>query len=211
VRAPVVVRATEVFSTALPGYHRTVAPLYSQMIATAPLPAAFWDAVHLGERETFSDFRRLIIYGQRTADDRLAFGGRGTYHFGSRVRPEYDHPARLTATLTAILTDLFPTIGEVEITDSWGGAVAASRDLIASVGLDRATGLAWAGGYLGDGVGTANLAGRTLADLITGADTDLTALPWVNHRSPTWEPEPLRWLGITTRLRLVQLADRLGT
>lgn len=211
VKAEVVVRATESFGTALPGHRRSVAPVYSQMIATAPLPDTFWSAAGLAGRETFSDFRHLVIYGQRTADDRLAFGGRGTYHFGSRVRPEYDHPARLTAKLTAILTDLFPALTGVEITHSWGGAVAAARDWTASVGLDRASGLAWAGGYLGDGVSTANLAGRTLADLITGADTELTTLPWVNHHSPAWEPEPLRWLGITTRLRLIQLTDRLRT
>jgi glycine/D-amino acid oxidase-like deaminating enzyme len=210
IRAPVVVRATEAFSTALPGQHRTLAPVYSQMIATTPLPDTFWAAAGLARRETFADFRHLVIYGQRTADDRLAFGGRGTYHFGSRVRPEYDHPPRLTAKLAAILADLFPALAGVEITHSWGGAVAAARDWTASVGLDRARGLAWAGGYLGDGVGTANLAGRTLADLITGADTELTGLPWVNHRSPAWEPEPLRWLGITAGLRLVQLTDRLG-
>jgi hypothetical protein len=76
-----------------------------------------------------------------------------------------------------------------------------------SVGLDRSTGIAWAGGYVGDGVATSNLAGRTLADLILGRDTDLVRLPWVGHRSPRWEPEPLRWLGINAGFRLSQLAD----
>jgi glycine/D-amino acid oxidase-like deaminating enzyme len=205
VRALVVVRATEVYG--LPGQRRHVAPLYSQMIATEPLPEPFWKEVGLAERETFADLRCLTIYGQRTAEGRFAFGGRGTYHFGSRVRPEYDSRPALTGRLASVLTGLFPTLGDVAITHSWGGAVAASRDWMASVGLDR--GFGWAGGYLGDGVATANLAGRTLADLITGRDTELTALPWVGHRSPRWEPEPLRWLGITARLRLVGLADRL--
>jgi hypothetical protein len=74
--------------------------------------------------------------------------------------------------------------------------------------LDRTTGLAWAGGYVGDGVATTNLAGRTLADLITGVDSALTALPWVGHRSPRWEPEPLRWLGVNAGLWTMRLADR---
>lgn len=65
-----------------------------------------------------------------------------------------------------------------------------------------------AGGYVGDGVGTTNLAGRTLCDLIVGDTTELTELPWVNHRSPNWEPEPLRWLGINTMVRLPIGADR---
>ena len=72
---------------------------------------------------------------------------------------------------------------------------------------DPSSGLASAGGYVGDGVASTNLAGRTLADLITGTDSELTRLPWVGHRSPRWEPEPLRWLGVNAGLRVAQLAD----
>ena len=71
----------------------------------------------------------------------------------------------------------------------------------------RRPGSAWAGGYVGDGVGTTNLAGRTLADLVLGRDTDLVRLPWVGHRSRAWEPEPLRWLGINAGLRATTAAD----
>ena len=69
--------------------------------------------------------------------------------------------------------------------------------------------IGWAGGYVGDGLSTTNLAGRTLADLITGRDTELTRLPWVGHKSPQWEPEPLRWLGINGGLRAMDWADQL--
>jgi glycine/D-amino acid oxidase-like deaminating enzyme len=209
IRAPVVVRATEAFSTALPGYRRTVAPLYSQMIATPPLPDSLWSAIGLAQRETFGDFRHLVIYGQRTADNRFAFGGRGTYHFGSRIHPSYDADPRLARDIARILADLFPALGEVEIAHTWGGAVAAPRSWIPTVAYDPRTGLGSAGGYFGDGVATTNLAARTLAALITGAGTDLTTLPWVNHHGRQWEPEPLRWLGITTALRAVQLSDAL--
>ena len=67
--------------------------------------------------------------------------------------------------------------------------------------------MAWAGGYVGDGVATTNLAGRTLADLITNQATDLTRLPWVNHQSRKWEPEPFRWLGINLAARLPARID----
>ena len=70
-------------------------------------------------------------------------------------------------------------------------------------------GIAWAGGYVGEGVAAANLAGRTLADLITGRPSELTALPWVDHRSRRWEPEPLRWLGINGSIRMAARADRV--
>jgi glycine/D-amino acid oxidase-like deaminating enzyme len=208
VTADVVVRATEGYTAALPGQRRTIAPVYSLMVATGPIPPTTWDAVGLADRPTFSDGRHVIIYGQRTADGRLAFGGRGApYHFGSRVRPGQDDEPRVFATLRRTLTDLLPQLGDVEFTHAWGGPLGIARDWAASVGLDRATGLAWAGGYVGDGVGTSNLAGRTLADLVLERDTDLVTLPWVGHRSRRWEPEPLRWLGINAGLRAMRLAD----
>ena len=96
VRAEVVVRATEAFSAELPGLRRAIAPVYSLMIATEPLSDAFWADARLDTRPTFADFRHMIIYGQRTADGRFAFGGRGTpYHFGSRVRPQFDLDPRV--------------------------------------------------------------------------------------------------------------------
>jgi len=208
VRADIVVRATEGYTGRLPGLRRSVAPVYSLVLATEPLPAAVWDDIGLGRRETFHDHRRLIIYGQRTADDRLVFGGRGApYHFGSRVRPEYDREPRVFGELRRALVGLFPALRDAAVTHTWGGPLGITRDLFASVGLARPQGLAWAGGYVGDGVGAANLAGRTLADLITEQDTDLVRLPWVGHRSRRWEPEPLRWLGINAARRVVTWAD----
>ncbi|MFV2019809.1 NAD(P)/FAD-dependent oxidoreductase [Micromonospora sp. LOL_023] len=209
VRAPVVVRATEGYTASLPGAGRAVAPVYSLMIVTEPLPDEVWQRIGLAQRETFSDFRHLIIYGQRTADGRLAFGGRGApYHFRSRVRPEFDRDPRVFSSLRRTLGELFPVLGDdVAVARTWGGPLGVTRDWTASVGLDHDTGLAWAGGYVGDGVGTANLAGRTLADLILGAESELTGLPWVGHRSPRWEPEPLRWLGVNASLRMMTAAD----
>jgi glycine/D-amino acid oxidase-like deaminating enzyme len=209
VRAEIVVRATEGYTPSLRGERRRFIPLYSLMIATEPLPAAAWDQIGLRRRETFGDLRHLRIYGQRTADDRFAFGGRGApYHFGSRIRPEFDRHRRVHSALRDVLVDLFPVVGDHEITHEWGGALAVPRDWHASVGLDRRSGLAWAGGYVGDGVATANLAGRTLARLITGEESELTRLPWVGHRSRRWEPEPLRWLGVNGGRLLMTSADR---
>jgi glycine/D-amino acid oxidase-like deaminating enzyme len=204
-----VIRATEAWTPSLPGQHRTVAPVYSLMVATEPLSAAQWTRVGLAEREVFSDHRHVVIYGQRTVDDRLAFGGRGApYHFGSRIKPEFDHDATVFADLRAPLTDLLPQLGDVEFTHAWGGPLGIARDWHPSVGHDPSTGLGWAGGYVGDGVAASNLAGRTLADLVTGRATPITQLPWVGHRSRRWEPEPARWAGINAGLRLAHAADR---
>jgi glycine/D-amino acid oxidase-like deaminating enzyme len=209
VRAEHVVRATEGYTPELPGLRRALAPLWSLMVATEPLGDERWLELGLARRETFGDYRHLLVYGQRTADGRLAFGGRGApYHYGSRVRPQFDREPAVFAALRRALAELFPALGEVTVTHAWGGPLGVPRDWCASVGLDRASGIGWAGGYVGDGVAAANLAGRTLAELILGRGGDLARLPWSGHRSPRWEPEPLRWLGINAGLRAMGAADR---
>ena len=209
VRADTVVRATEGYTRTLSGHGRDLVPVYSLMIATEPLPAAFWADVGLTGRETFADHRHLVIYGQRTEDDRMAFGGRGApYHFGSTIRPDYDRDTGVHNALKRTLVELFPALSDAEVTHAWGGPLGIARDWFSSVGLDAATRMAWAGGYVGDGLSTTNLAGRTLRDLILGESTELTTLPWVNHRSKKWEPEPLRYVGINAGLRLAGSADR---
>jgi glycine/D-amino acid oxidase-like deaminating enzyme len=209
VRASTVVRATEGYTRTLEGEGRTLVPVYSLMIATEPLPDAFWAEAGLAGRETFADHRHLVIYGQRTEDGRMAFGGRGApYHFGSAIRPEFERDPEVHDALRTTLVELFPALADARISHRWGGPLGIPRDWFTSVGLDRSVGLAWAGGYVGDGVSTTNLAGRTLRDLILERDTELTSLPWVGHQSKKWEPEPLRYLGINAGLRLAGSADR---
>jgi glycine/D-amino acid oxidase-like deaminating enzyme len=208
VRADVVVRATEAYTRDLPGMRRALVPLYSLMVATEPLSAAAWDSIGLRRRETFADDRRMVIYGQRTTDDRIAFGGRGApYRFGSGIDPATESRSEVHDRIAAALVELFPQLDGVGITHRWGGVLGVPRDWRPSVGLDRSTGLAWAGGYVGEGVAAANLAGRTIADLVLRPDSELAALPWVQHRSRRWEPEPLRWAAINGARRLAGWID----
>jgi glycine/D-amino acid oxidase-like deaminating enzyme len=211
VRARYVIRATEGYTAEIPGQRRTLLPFYSLMVATEPLPDETWNEIGLTDRPTFSDGRHLVIYGQRTADNRLAFGGRGApYTFGSKIDARTELDGRIHRMLEATLTDLFPVLRKHRFTHAWGGTLGIARDWWASVGLDPATGVGWAGGYVGDGVGTANLAGRTLAALIGNkADDALLTLPWVHHRSRNWEVEPLRWAATTIGLKATEAADAI--
>ena len=208
VRADTVVVATEAYGATLRATRRRVLPLYSLMIATEPLTDSTWDELGIEHGQTFTDYRHLLIYGQRTADNRIAFGGRGArYHWGSAIRAEYDRVPSVFEHLRRTLRELFPAIGDVTVTHRWGGPLGVPRDWCATASFDPATRIAHAGGYVGDGLSTTNLAGRTLADLITGTDSELTGLPWVNHHSPRWEPEPLRFLGANAGLAAMTLAD----
>jgi glycine/D-amino acid oxidase-like deaminating enzyme len=188
--------------------HRRVLPLYSLMIATEPLTDATWNEFGIAHGQTFTDYRHLIIYGQRTADNRVAFGGRGArYHWGSTIRPGYDSNDGVFEHLRVALTDLFPGAADARITHRWGGPLGVPRDWHASVSFDPGTRIGTAGGYVGDGLSTTNIAGRTLADLMLDRETELTGLPWVGHRSPDWEIEPLRFVGANLGLAAMETAD----
>lgn len=206
--AGVVIDALEGYRSAVNAKARKTVPIYSLMIATEPLSDAVMAQVGLGEYETFADERRLIIYGQRSADNRIVFGGRGApYHFGSGVKAEYDSDERVFAGLEETLKGLFPVLGSSRITHRWGGPLGVPRDFFSSVSFDEATQIAFAGGYVGDGVTMTNIAGRILSDLITGRRTELSRLCIVNHPVRRWEPEPLRYMGINAGLRVASKCD----
>lgn len=208
VAAETIVIATEGYGATFRQTHRRILPLYSLMIATEPLPDSLWREIGIEHGQTFGDYRHLLVYGQRTADNRFAFGGRGArYHWGSTIRPGYDRVPRVFEHLRRALVELFPQVASAAITHRWGGPIGVPRDWHAAVTFDRASRTAWAGGYVGDGLSTTNLAGRTIADLVTGTETELTGLPWVGHRSRTWEAEPLRFVGANLGLLATEIAD----
>ncbi len=210
VSAPIVLRATEGFTAALPGLRRRWLPMNSSMIATEPIGADIWEAIGWDGRETVGDTAHGFFYAQRTVDDRIAIGGRSVpYRYASRTDADGRVPERTIRHLSKVLHGVLPQVRTVPIAHGWCGVLAVPRDWEASVGLDRASGLGWAGGYVGHGVTATNLAGRTLADLVLDRSTPRTALPWVDHRSRNWEPEPLRWLGVRGLYLAYNLADRL--
>jgi glycine/D-amino acid oxidase-like deaminating enzyme len=208
VHARHVVRATEGYTPLLPGQRRAVLPMTSMVIATEPLPASFWDEVGWRSRDTFNDDRRFLVYAQRTADDRIVIGGRGApYRFGSRISPTHERVDAVHDTIRSSLLEFFPQLVDAEITHRWGGTLGITRDWWPSVTREPDSGVITAGGYAGDGVALTNLAGRTVAAMVTDPSSHLLRLPWVGHRSPAWEPEPLRWVGINAGMRLARSID----
>jgi len=209
VTAPVLLRATEGFTAGLRGLERTWLPMNSSMVITRPVPGEIWEGIGWRGGETLGDTAHTYIYGQRTTDGRIALGGRGVpYRFGSRTDVDGRTHGSTIGALREALDGMLPQIREVEIEQGWCGVLAVPRDWCATVDFDVRAGLGWAGGYVGHGVTSANLAGRTLADLVIGRDTGLTGLAWVGHRSRRWEPEPLRWIGVVGLHRAYAWADR---
>jgi glycine/D-amino acid oxidase-like deaminating enzyme len=208
VTAPIVLRATEGFTASLRGLRRRWLPMNSSMIATEPIPEDVWQSIGWEGRETLGDTAHGFFYAQRTVDDRIAIGGRSVpYRFGSRTDLDGRVPESTIKSLTATLHAVLPQVRDVPIAHAWCGVLAVPRDWEAGIALDKATGLGWAGGYVGHGVTATNLAGRTLADLVLDRRSPLTELPWVGHRSRNWEPEPLRWVGVRGMYLAYKAAD----
>ena len=209
ITAPVILRATEGFTATLPGLKRDWLPLNSAQIVTEPLPPEMWDRIGWQGHEILGDFANAYCYCQRTREGRIAVGARGVpYRMGSATDTNGEPDAETIRRLTTILHRHFPDTRALRIDHAWCGVLGVPRDWCATVGFDRATGIGWAGGYVGVGVSTSNLSGRTLADLVTGRDSPLATLPWVGRRVRKWEPEPARWLGVTGMYALLNAADR---
>ncbi|HYV14662.1 MAG TPA: FAD-binding oxidoreductase [Conexibacter sp.] len=209
VRARHVLRCLEGFTAGLAGERRTWLPLNSAMVVTEPLSDAAWEEIGWEGAEVLGDSAHAYVYAQRTADGRIALGGRGVpYRFGSRWDERGATQPRTIAQLTAALHARFPATRSAALEHAWCGVLGVPRDWFPAVRLDPATGLGAAGGYVGHGVATSNLAGRTLCDLVLGRESELTRLPWVGHRARRWEPEPLRWIGARAVYGLYRAADR---
>ncbi len=211
VRASWVVRATEGYTPHLGGApSRALIPLRSTMIVTEPLGDDRWAQIGWQGAELVHDAAHSYVYIQKTADGRIAIGGRGRpYYFASGHDRYGEVENSALDRLEQRLHELWPATSDVGIAHGWSGVFAAQRDWKQTVAADPATGIAWAGGYVGVGVGAANLSGRTLSDLVRGEQTDRVTLPFVNREQPRdWEPEPLRYAGAHLVYSLFRAADR---
>lgn len=125
VRAPYVLRCTEGFTASVKGQRRTWLPMNSSMIVTEPLPPELWATIGWEGGETLGDMAHAYMYAQRTADGRIALGGRGVpYRFGSRTDNDGRTSDRTVAALREVLVRLFPATAGVAIDHAWSGCSA---------------------------------------------------------------------------------------
>lgn len=209
ITARTILRCTEGFTATLPDLKREWLPMNSAQIVTEPLGPEVWDRIGWQGHEILGDFANAYCYCQRTREGRITVGARGVpYRFGSAIDANGTPDAETVRRLVAILHRHFPAAKGARIDHAWCGVLGVPRDWCATVGFDPVTRIGWAGGYVGVGVSTSNLSGRTLTDLVIGGETALTRLPWVNRAPKKWEPEPLRWLGVHGMYALYAAADR---
>jgi glycine/D-amino acid oxidase-like deaminating enzyme len=208
VRAKYVVRATEAYTESIEA--RRIVPVHTTMLVTDVVPGHVWDEIGWTGREALLA-EHPFLHLQHTADHRITIGGddnRVPYLFKSKPSPDEPGEPKVVAMYHNELVRLFPALRAVDIAGSWQGVFGASRSWAPAVGLDASTGLAFAGGYVGEGVAMSNLAGQVLADLLRGVTSDLTKLPLVGPEPRKWEPEPLRTVGAAAIYQMRSLGDR---
>lgn len=191
-----------------PGFgNRQVIPVNSAMIVTEPLTDSQWESIGWHGEECLNDAAHTFIYAQRTKDGRIAIGGRGTpYKFNSGTAGAGEVDNKTIRSLTRRLGELFPTVN-MRISHAWKGTIGVTRDWCAGVFFDDASRIGTARGFAGHGVTATNLAARTLLHRIDKENSRLTRLPWNDHNSGQWEPEPVRFIGVHAMYRLFGIAD----
>jgi glycine/D-amino acid oxidase-like deaminating enzyme len=210
-----IVLAGEAYLSRLPKLRRHVIPMTSHIVITEPLPREIWEQIGWEHRDVTVGFGSTAGYLNHTADGRIAFGAyRARYPFGSRITDDLDRMEDVFVHARHAARVWFPMLQQVSFTHAWGGVFGVPRDRMPTMGFNPRTGVALAFGYSGEGVATANLSGRVLTDLLTGADSDLTRLPMTSHRPVPWEPEPLRSLGVNlvrrSRYKEIEQVERTG-
>ncbi len=179
------------------------------MIATEPLPAAVWDELGWTDGVLVSDSRYLFFYAQRTADGRIALGGRGApYQLRRPIDEENERNPEVRARLERAIRRHFPAAASAAITHHWGGPLGVPRDWSMAIHFDRARGFGWAGGYAGHGVVAANISAGRWPTSCSAATPTSSPCRGSATAAARWEPEPLRFVASRAIVRVLGSADR---
>ncbi len=201
VRAKQAVLAINAWATSWPGIGRRVAAWSSYIVLTEPAPEKLAE-IHWTGGELITDLRHSVRYFRTTRDGRIAFGGGGG-RAAPRIGDSFTQDHEAVRQAAEGFRRFFPSWHEVPIVDAWGGPIDVSPTHLPTFGTLPPGNVHFALGYTGNGVAPSHLAGRVIADLATGADTDLVRLPMVNPRPRLFPPEPLRSLGAAVVRRAV--------
>jgi glycine/D-amino acid oxidase-like deaminating enzyme len=126
-------------------------------------------------------------------------GGDVSLTFGKNL--DKDLNRKIFTHLENHITQVFPQLQGIKITHRWGGPVSVTVDMapaIGYIGKDRRA--LYSMGYMGHGLSMTTLNGKTMAELITGTESERTGMFFVDRRIIPWPPEPIKF-GIAQAVR----------
>ncbi|MCQ6256290.1 FAD-binding oxidoreductase [Pseudomonas sp. Q11] len=137
-----------------------VLPAGSYIIATEPLSEAQAQAL-LPQNMAVCDQRVALDYYRLSADRRLLFGG--ACHYSGR------DPQDIGAYMRPKMLKVFPQLAQVKIDYQWGGMIGIGANRLPQIGrLKDQPNVYYAQAYSGHGVNATHLAGKLLAEAISG-------------------------------------------
>ncbi|MGP5508574.1 NAD(P)/FAD-dependent oxidoreductase [Pseudomonas helleri] len=178
-----------------------VLPAGSYIIATEPLTEAQAHAL-LPQKMAVCDQRVALDYYRLSADRRLLFGG--ACHYSGR------DPQDIGAYMRPKMLDVFPHLKDVKIDYQWGGMIGIGANRLPQIGrLPDQPNVYYAQAYSGHGVNATHLAGKLLAEAISGQHStgfDLfNQVPHITFPGGKYLRSPLLALGMLWH-RLKELA-----
>ena len=176
-----------------------IMPINNFMLATQPLSRALAERL-ISHDNSMSDSLFVINYWNLSADRRLLFGGGETY--------TRRFPRDIRAFVRKTMLRVYPELAATRIDYGWGGTLAITMNRMPDFGR-LGPNIFYAQGYSGHGVPTATLAGKLLAEVISGTAERFDVMASVpTPRFPGGTL--LRWPGLVAGMLFYSLRDRLG-
>lgn len=213
VTADRVALATNVFPSLLKRTRLHTVPVYDFALITEPLAPEQLRAIGWHNRQGLADLDNRFHYYRLATDPaggtRILFGGYdAVYHYGRRMRQDYEQRDATFTRLAAHFFATFPQLEDVKFTHRWGGAIDTCSRFFPFFATARGGRVAFAAGYTGLGVGATRFGADVMLDLLAGTPTERTRLAMVRRKPLPFPPEPLAWLGIKATTAALVRADR---
>ncbi|MEP1470013.1 MAG: FAD-binding oxidoreductase [Halieaceae bacterium] len=176
-----------------------IMPINNYMLATEPLPEALARQL-IRDDTSMSDSLFVINYWKLSADNRLLFGGGETY---SR-----QFPKDIPGFVRKYMLKIYPELADTRIDYGWGGTLAITMNRMPDFGR-LSNQVFYAHGYSGHGVPIATLAGKLLAEVISGTAQRFDVMASVPSRQFPGGTL-LRWPGLVAGMLFYAVRDRIG-
>lgn len=208
VAADRVALATNAFPSLLKRYRLHSVPVYDYALMTEPLSAAQLASLGWKNRQGVSDTGNQFHYYRLSADNRILWGGYDAiYHYGGRIRPEYEDRTETFERLARHFFVTFPQLEGVKFTHRWAGVIDTSSRFCAFFGRARQGRVSYAAGFTGLGVGATRFAANVMLDHLSELDTERTNLQMVRSMPLPFPPEPAAYAGVQASRWALNRAD----
>jgi gamma-glutamylputrescine oxidase len=155
-----------------PPLARRILGVGTYIVATEPLGPTRARAL-LPSNAAVADINWILDYFRLTADHRLLFGGRVSY---SAMQPPH-----LAESMRKRLVRVFPALADVSVDYTWGGYLDITMSRAPDFGR-LASNVYYLQGFSGHGMALAGLAGKLVAEAVSGTAERFDVFARIPHR-----------------------------